>query len=158
MKEKVFKYNMSLYYQSLILYLTAMVIYLLLRIHFIGFDLKTFIHDEIIYLFLILMIYVVITMTYRLLDRRKIIITDKSIVISKWKKDKEIKIQDIDRIKVVREKRFHFRGLLRSVKIFLKNGSRIVIRPLDYVDDEELLKELLIIRDTIEKETRGKNV
>lgn len=158
MKEKVFKYNMRLYYQSLVIYLIAMVIYLLLRIHFIGFDLKTFVYDEIVYLFLILLIYVIITMTYRLLDRRKIVITDKSIIISKRRKDKEIKIQDIDRIKVIREKRFHFRGLLRSVKIFLKNGSRIVIRPLDYVDDEELLKELLIIRETIKKETSKKNV
>jgi len=153
MTKKVFKYNMTLYYQLLVVYFFTLVVYFLLRLQFTDFDWSKIVHDSVFYLFVLILLYVLLTTTYYLLKRKEVIIENNKIILSTKFKTIEIPFENIETIKVKREHRFHLSGLLRSVKIKLKNGKRksIVIRPFDFENDEELLNELLKIREAIQK-------
>ncbi|MCR4417456.1 MAG: hypothetical protein NUV92_06905 [Ignavibacteria bacterium] len=153
MNRKVFKYNMTLYYQSLAVYFVTLVIYILLRLQFTDFNWKKIAHDSIFYLFVIILLYVLLTMIYYLIKKKEIIIQEDKLIISTKIKRIEIPFEKIESIKIKREHRFHLSGLLRSVRIKMKNGIKksFVIRPFDYENDEELLSELLKIRDSIQK-------
>lgn len=153
MTKKVFKYNMTLYYQLLVVYFFTLVVYILLRLQFTDFDWSKIVHDSVFYLFVLILLYVLLTTIYYLLKRKEVIIENNKIILSTKFKTIEIPFENIETIKVKREQRFHLSGLLRSVKIKLKNGKRksIVIRPFDFENDEELLNELLKIREAIQK-------
>lgn len=149
---------MILYYQLLAVYFVSFVIYVLLKLQFSGFDLNKVTHDSIFYLFLILSGYVLIAAFYYLIKNKMIIIDDEKIILSSKYKTIEIPIEKIEAIKIKREHRFHLSGLLRTIRIKVKGEKRsLVIRPYDFEDDEELLKEFLRIKGIIQKSIEDKN-
>lgn len=158
MSKKVYKYNMTLYYQSLAVYFFALVIYVLLRLQFTGFDWKKIIHDSIFYLFLLILFYVLSSTIYYLIKRKEIIFENDRLIVSTKFNSIEIPFDEIEAVSIKRENKFHLSGLLRLVKIKLKDKKRsIVIRPFDYEDEEGLLNDLLKIRETIQKSKEVSN-
>jgi predicted DNA-binding antitoxin AbrB/MazE fold protein len=153
MTKKVFKYNMILYYQSLAVYFVTLVVYILLRLQFTDFDWNKIVHDSIFYLFILILLYVLASTIYYLIKRKEVVIENDKIILSTKFKRIEIPFENIESIEIKREHRFHLSGLLRTVKIKLKDGKKksIVIRPFDYENDEELLSELLKIRQSLQK-------
>ncbi len=127
MNKKVFKYNMNLYYQLLAVYFVAFVIYVLLKLQFSGFDWDKIAHDSVIYLFIILFGYVLVSTVYYLIKRKEIVIEEDKIILSSKFKTIEIPYDKIEAIKVKREHRFHLSGLLRTIRIKLKNGKKSVV-------------------------------
>lgn len=115
---------MILYYQLLVFYFVSFVIYVLLKLQFSGFDWNKIIHDSIFYLFIILFGYVLISTLYYLIKDKMIIITDDRIILSSKFKTIEIPIEKIESIRIKREHRFHLSGLLRTIKIKLKNEKK----------------------------------
>ncbi len=159
MNSKVFKYNMILYYQLLAVYLTSLVVYVLLRLQFTGFKIEKVLHDSIFYLFAVLFCYVLLATIYQLFKRKKIVIQDDRIIISTRSKNIEIPFNQIESIRIKREHKFHLSGFLRIVKIKAKDGIKrtIVIRPFDYENDDDLLRELIMMRNSIQSRKEGKN-
>lgn len=158
MNKKIFKYNMILYYQLLVFYFVSFVIYVLLKLQFSGFDWNKIIHDSIFYLFIILFGYVLISTLYYLIKDKMIIITDDRIILSSKFKTIEIPIEKIESIRIKREHRFHLSGLLRTIKIKLKNEKKtLVVRPFDFENDEDLLQEFLRIKEAVQKSIEVKN-
>jgi len=156
--KKIFKYNMILYYQLLVFYFVSFVIYVLLKLQFSGFDWNKIIHDSIFYLFIILFGYVLISTLYYLIKDKMIIITDDRIILSSKFKTIEIPIEKIESIRIKREHRFHLSGLLRTIKIKLKNEKKtLVVRPFDFENDEDLLQEFLRIKEAVQKSIEVKN-
>ncbi len=152
MSKRVYRYNMTLYYQLLAVYFFALVIYILLRLQFTGFDWSKIIHDSVFYLFVIILFYVLSTTIYYLIKRKEIIFEDDRLIVSTKFKSIEIPFDEIETIKIKREHKFHLSGLLRLIRIRLKNRKKsVIIRPFDYEDDEDLLNELLKLRETIQK-------
>lgn len=152
MSKRVYRYNMTLYYQLLAVYFFALVIYILLRLQFTGFDWSKIIHDSVFYLFVIILFYVLSTTIYYLIKRKEIIFEDDRLIVSTKFKSIEIPFDEIESIKIKREHKFHLSGLLRLIRIRLKNRKKsVIIRPFDYEDDEDLLNELLKLRETIQK-------
>lgn len=149
---------MTLYYQLLAVYFVSLVVYILLKLQFSGFDWNRLLHDSVIYLFIILFVYVSLSTIYYLIKKKEIIIEENKITVSSKFKKIEIPFDRIEWIKVKRERRFHLSGFLRTIKIRLKNDKKsIVIRPFDFENDEELLRELLNIREIISRNFEVKN-
>lgn len=150
---------MMLYYQSFAVYFVALVIYVLLRLQFSGFNFKKVIDDPIFYLFIILIGYVLLSILYYLIKNKMIIIEDDKLVISSKFKTIEIPFDEIQSIKIGREHKFQLSVLLRTIKVQVKNDKRktYVIRPYDFENDEELLKDFSKIKEVIIKSTEVKN-
>lgn len=159
MNRKVFKYNMTLYYQSITVYFFALIVYILLRLQFTDFKWERIINDSIFHLFLIVLFYVLITMIYYLICNKEIIIEDGKITKSTKFKRIEIPFDKIESIGSKREQGFHLSGLLKSIKIKIKNGVKktLVIRPFEYENDEELLNDLMKIKELIQRKEEVKN-
>ncbi len=159
MNKKNFKYNMTLYYQLLVVYFVSFVIYVLLRLQFSGFDFQKIKNDSIFYLFIILIGYVLISTFYYLIKKKEIIIDENKIVLKSNFKTIEIPFEKIISVKVSREHKFHLSGFLRTIKIRFQDDRRKVvsIRPFDYENDEELFSELIRLRDKTHKPTEVKN-
>jgi tellurite resistance protein TehA-like permease len=160
MSQKIYKYNMTLYYQLLAVYFSALVIYILLKLQFTDFDWMRIVNDSIFYLFILILFYVLVSTIYYLIKKKEIIIKDDKIIVSTKFKAIEIPFENIELIKIKREHIFHLSGLLRTVIIRVKNGNKysLVIRPFDYENDEELLNELLKVRQKIQKSNEVMNV
>ncbi len=148
---------MILYYQLIVVYFVSMVIYILLKLQFSGFDWNKIIYDSVLYLFLILFVYVLISTFYYLLKKKEILINDNKIQIRSKFKTIEIPIEKIESIVIKREHKFHLSGFLRTIKIKYKNGKSktSIIRPFDFENDEELLQEFFKLRELIQKKSEN---
>ncbi|MGB9664987.1 MAG: hypothetical protein ACPL25_08730, partial [Ignavibacteria bacterium] len=100
MNRKVYKYNMTLYYQSLALYFFALMIYILLRLQFTDFDWNKIIHDSVFYLFLLILFYVLFSTLYYLIKRKEIIFENDKIIVSTKFKSIEIPFDDIEAVSI----------------------------------------------------------
>ncbi len=159
MERKSFKYNMTLYYQSLTVYLVALIVYVLLRLQFIGFDMERILKDSILHLFLVLIAYVLVNTIYYIILKKEIIIeNDKLIVESKFKFI-SIPFENINEIKIKRERGFYLSSFLRIVVIKLKQGERknLVIRPFDYENEDELMNDIIYIKSKLEEKEKEKH-
>ncbi|MCX8057445.1 MAG: hypothetical protein N3F03_07555 [Ignavibacteria bacterium] len=159
MSRKIFKYNMTLYYQSLAVYFVSLIVYVLLRLQFSGFDWKRVTNDSIFYLFLILLGYVLLTTIYYLIKKKVIRIEEDKIVLDSKFKTIQIPFNKIETIRISRENKFYLSSLLRTIKIKIKNGKKktIVIRPFDFENEDELMNELIRIKNQIVKTSEVKN-
>jgi hypothetical protein len=79
LKQNVFKYNMSFYYQSTIIYFIIFIIYVVVRGEFVEDSYKLFTHDPIIYFLGLIVIVSVISLLYNLYKKRHIKITSEGI-------------------------------------------------------------------------------
>lgn len=158
MKNKIYKYNMMIYYQSFFIYLFALIVYVLLRIQFVGFQFEIILKDPITNLFMIIIAYVILTTVYNFWLKREIVIQENQIVLSSKLKKKIIDIESIIHLSITRERKFQLSGLLRVIKIKIKDYPRtVVIHPLDYENGDDLLAEFSEIRNKVEQKIKGNN-
>ena len=151
-ERKVFKYNMSFYYQSTIIYFVAFVLYILIRGEFIENSFTLITKDPIIYFFAFIVFISVISLLYNLYKNRYMEISDDGISFISRFKTKSFKYEDMIRIKVSKKKKQSKRSPLRLIRLKLKNRRRlVVIRPSDYENADELLKVFNDLRMRIEK-------
>ena len=151
-ERKVFKYNMSFYYQSTIIYFVAFVLYILIRGEFIEGSFVLITKDPIIYLFAIIVFISVVSLLYNLYKNRHLEISDNEISFIDRFKTRTFKYEDMLRIKISKNKKQSKRNPLRLIRIKLKNRRRlVVVRLSDYENADELLKVFDDLRMRIEK-------
>jgi DNA-directed RNA polymerase subunit E'/Rpb7 len=149
---KVFKYNMSFYYQSTIIYFVAFVLYVLIRGEFIENSFTLITKDPIIYFFAIIVFISIISLVYNLYKNRSMEISDETVSFIDRFKTRTFKYEDMIRIKISKKKKQSKRSSLRLIRIKLKNRRRlIVVRPSDYENADEVLKVFDDLRMRIEK-------
>jgi len=149
---KIFKYNMSFYYQSTIIYIAVFVLYILIRGEFIEDSFILITKDPIIYFFAIIVFISVVSLLYNLYKNRHLEISDNAISFINRFKTKTFKYEDMIRIKISRNKKQSKRNPLRLIRIKLKNRRRlVVVRPSDYENANDLLKVFDDLRIRIEK-------
>ena len=150
-KKNVFKYNMSFYYQSTIIYFIVFIIYVVVRGEFVENSFKLITKDPIIYFFAIIVFVSLVSLLYNLYKNRHLeIVGDRILFIDRFK-TKFFTIDQIDKIKISRPRRRLNNRAFRTVKIKLKNRRRqVLIRPYDYENDEELLNKLHEIKEKLE--------
>jgi hypothetical protein len=147
-----FKYNMSFYYQSTIVYFIAFAIYLLIRGQFVESSYTLITHDPIIYLLAFIVVISVAALLFNLYRNRYIEFSNEGLIFSDRFGSKLIHKNEIKEIKLGKDRRFGKSNALKLVRIKIKSRIRpFVVRPSDYENENELLKKFHQLKLEVEK-------
>jgi len=147
-----FKYNMSFYYQSTIIYFVAFTIYLLIRGQFVESSYTLITHDPIIYLLAFIVVISVVALLFNLYRNRYIEFSNEGLIFSDKFGSKLIHKNEIKEIKLGKDRRYGKANPLKLVRIKIKSRIRpFVVRPNDYENEAELLKRFHQLKLEVEK-------
>ena len=148
--KNVFRYNLSFYYQSTIIYFVAFILYVVIRGEFVEDSFKLITKDPIIYFFAIIVFISLISLLYNLyLNKRMEISRDKISFINRFA-EKNFMLETISEIKISRpSKRLKYRAF-RLIRIKLKYRRRpVIIRPYDYENEEILIAKFAELKESL---------
>lgn len=149
--KSVFRYNVSFYYQSTIIYFVAFTLYLIIRGQFVEGYYTVITKDPIIYFFGIIVIISVVALLFNIYRNRYIEFNNEGISFGDRFKSKVIRKNQIVEIKISRGIERRFPGL-KLVRLKLKNRIRpIIIRLSDYENDDELIKRFSQLKNELKK-------
>jgi len=136
-----FKYNMSFYYQSTIIYFVAFVIYLVIRGQFIEDSYTLVTKDPIIYFFGIIVMVSLLSLLFNLYKNKHLHIADTEIQFIDRFQKRSFPFKEMESIKISKFKTARLSNkAFRLIRIKLNNRRRLlVIRPYDYENQNELL-------------------
>ncbi|RPI70903.1 MAG: hypothetical protein EHM47_11305, partial [Ignavibacteriales bacterium] len=118
MKEKkIFKYNMSFYYQSTIIYFAGLVLYVIIRGEFVEDSFRLITKDPIIYLFGFIVLYSIGSLLYNIYKNRHMEVSDYEISFVNRFKSKTFKVSDIVWIRMSRKRKQYKKSALRVIGI-----------------------------------------
>jgi hypothetical protein len=136
-----FKYNMSFYYQSTIIYFVVFALYLLIRGEFVEETFTLLTKDPIIYLLGIIVIISLISLLYNLYKNKYLEISFDTVSFVTRFGEKKIPLNQIERIKISKKRERLQNRAFRFIRIKLKNRRRsMIIRPYDYENEDLLIK------------------
>lgn len=148
---KVFKYNMSIYYQSTIIYFTAFIAYVIIRGEFVEDSVTLIFKDPIIYFFAFIVLISILVLLYNLYKNKHLEVTDDSFSFVSRFKTKRFLFRDITDIKITTGKKPRSKSVFRLVRIKLKNRRRpLIMRPYDYEGEESLIQTMQVIKDNLQ--------
>ncbi|HMN47567.1 MAG TPA: hypothetical protein PKD67_00360 [Ignavibacteriaceae bacterium] len=146
-----FKYNVSFYYQSTIIYFIVFAVYLIIRGQFIEDSYMLITKDPIIYLLAFIVIVSLFSLLYNLIRNRYIEFNNDGIAFCDKFKSRLISKSDIAEIKLSKDRRYQKSNILKFVRLKLKSRRRpIIIRPSDYENENELIKKFHQLKIEIE--------
>lgn len=146
----IFKYNMSFYYSSTLIYFLVFVVYLIIRGNFKDNIYQLVTTDPLIYVFGLIVLISLISLVYNLYRRRHLEIGKDFIQYTDRFHSRRIEISNIKYIKFIREKGRKYKNFRL---IFLKqyNRKRItIIRPFEYERAEQLVKIFSGLKNKVE--------
>ena len=147
-----FKYNMSFYYQSTLIYFVAFTIYLLIRGQFVESSYTLITRDPIIYLLAFIVVVSVFSLLFNLYRNRYIEFNNEGLIFSDKFGSKLIHKNEIVTVKLGKDRRFNKSNPLKFVRIKIKSRIRpFVVRPNDYENEQELLKRFYQLKFEVEK-------
>lgn len=151
-KRKIFKYNLSFYYKTIIIYFIVLIIYGVVRGEFIEDSFRLITKDPILYFLAIILIISVGALIYNLIRNMYIEISDEGIVFADRFKSKEYKIDQIKKIKFSRQVRTSNSPAFRTARIKINSKVRpVLIRFSDFENQDELLLRMEELKSKIEK-------
>lgn len=149
-KREVFKYNMSLYYQSTIIYFLVFVLYVAVRGQFIGGSFSL-VFDPIIWFFILILFAAFAAILYNLFLNKKLVVDENTISFVDRRKTKLYNISDIAFIKIAKERTYFNNNAFKLIRIKFKNKRGIIIiRPLDYENENDLMNRLVSLKSKLE--------
>lgn len=147
-----FKYNMSFYYQSTLIYFVAFTIYLLIRGQFVESSYTLITRDPIIYLLAFIVVVSVFALLFNLYRNRYIEFNNEGLIFSDKFGSKLIHKNEIVTVKLGKDRRYNKSNPLKFVRIKIKSRIRpFVVRPNDYENEQELLKRFHQLKLEVEK-------
>ena len=153
MNDKInFKYNMSFYYQSTIIYFIVFVIYVIIRGQFVDDSYTLVTKDPIIYLLGIIVLISMIALLFNLFKNRQLQIAEDGIhFIDRFKK-RSFQFTEMKRVNISKVRRTGFsNNAFQLIRIKLSSRRRpLIIRPYDYENQNELLNRFHEIKNKIE--------
>ncbi len=150
--KETFKYNMSFYYQSTIIYLVVFALYLVIRGEFVEETFTLITKDPIIYLLGAIVIISLVSLLYNIYKNKYLEIGGEGIAFVTRFGEKKILLDQIKRVKISRQRERIHNHAFRLVRIKLKNRRRsVIIRPYDYENEEKLLRKFELLKARIEE-------
>ncbi len=138
--KKIFKYNMSFYYQSTIIYFIVFILYVVIRGEFIENSYKLMTNDPIIYFFAIIVFVSLVSLLYNLYTNKYLEITEGSISFVNRFAIKTFHFDQLSEIKISNPRQRLRNRAFRLIRIKLKYRRRpVIIRPYDYENENELI-------------------
>ena len=151
-KRRIFKYNLSFYYKSTIIYFIVFILYGIIRGQFIEDSFTLITRDPILYFLAIILIISVAALLYNLIRNMYIEISDEEIVFADRFKSKSYKIEQVKKIKFSRQFRTSNSPAFRTVRIKVNGRVRpVIIRFSDYENQDELMLRIEELKSKIEK-------
>ena len=151
LKRNIYKYNMSFYYQSTIIYLVVFLIYTLIRGEFVEGSYILVTKDPIIYFFGIIVLVSIIALLFNLYKNRHLEISDNAISFVNRFKTKSILLEQIVYIKLFKEREGNSNRAFRLIRIILKDRKRpVLIRPYDYENENDLINEFQELKNKLD--------
>jgi ABC-type multidrug transport system fused ATPase/permease subunit len=151
-QSKKFKYKMSFYYVSTIIYFVAFLLYVLIRGEFVEGSFKLITKDPIIYFFGIIVIVSLFSLLFNLYKSRYLEFGNAGISLGDRFRVREFKFENFKRMNISLEKNDDKNGAFKIVRIKLKNRRRLlVVRPYDYENGEDLLKRFQELKSELER-------
>ena len=148
---KIFKYNLSFYYKSTIIYFIVLILYGVIRGEFIEDSFRLITKDPILYFLAIILIISVAALLYNLIRNMYVEISDEEIVFADRFKSKSFKIDQIKKIKFSRQVRTSNSPAFRTARIKINSKVRpVLIRFSDYENQDELLNRMEELKLKIE--------
>lgn len=145
-----FKYNLSFYYQSTIIYFVVFVLYLVIRGEFVEDSFTLVTQDPVLYFLALVVIISIVALLYNVLLNKHIEITDKGISFINRFKERRFEINQIVFIKFFRQRRSTRSKRFRLVRIKIENRMRpIMFRISDYENEDDLYNKLQDIKTII---------
>ncbi len=149
----VFKYNMSFYYQSTIIYFIVFVLYLVINGNFVVDSFTLVTNDPLLHFLALIVIVSILAVLYNLFLNKHIEITDKSIAFINRFKERRFGLENISYIKFFRQRRSTRSKRFRTVRIKINNRIRpIMFRISDYENEEDLYNKINELKTAIESE------
>ncbi|MCI0448714.1 MAG: hypothetical protein L0Y79_02875 [Chlorobi bacterium] len=146
MEEKVHKYRLDFYYQSLVIYLIFFAAYVLLR-GTTGESFKSLYDDPIFYILIIFIALFLIIVIMNIIRQPVIILKGDRIVFKNRFGSREVAFGDIMNVKIGKRRRPKEDMTYRIIKLKLKNRrKKLRIRANDFERGNELIKEFLKIK------------
>ncbi|MDP4114846.1 MAG: hypothetical protein Q8903_01855 [Bacteroidota bacterium] len=144
-----FKYNLSFYYISTIVYLLVFIVVAIVfgKITDKGFTLGL---SSIIYLAGLIAAYSLLSLLYNIYKNKELIITETAIVIKTSFSKKSIEKDKIILIKLIKSKLIKDNYSIFVIGILHKK-RKLFIRPNDYENSEVLIKSLMEFKENIDK-------
>ena len=151
-KRKIFKYNLSFYYKSTIIYFIVLILYGVIRGEFIEDSFRLITKDPILYFLAIILVISVAALLYNLIRNMYVEISDEEIVFADRFKSKSYKIDQIKKIKFSRQVRTSNSPAFRTARIKINSKVRpVFIRFSDYENQDELLNRIEELKSKLEK-------
>ncbi len=151
-KRRIFKYNMSFYFKSTIIYFIVLILYGVIRGEFIEDSFRLITRDPILYFLAIILIISVAALAYNLIRNMYVEVSDEGIVFADRFKSKSYKIDQIKKIKFSRQVRTSNSPAFRTARIKMNAKVRpLLIRFSDYENQDELLLRIEELKSQIEK-------
>ncbi len=151
-KRRIFKYNLSFYYKSTIIYFIVLILYAVIRGQFVEDSYTLITRDPILYFLGIILIVSVTVLVYNLIRNMYIEISDEEIVFADRFKSKSYKIEQVKKIKFSRQVRTSNSPAFRTARIKVNGRVRtVIIRFSDYENQDELLLRIEELKSKIEK-------
>jgi hypothetical protein len=142
-KAKIFKYNMSIYYQSTIIYFVAFLIYVIIRGKFVEDSVTLIFKDPIIYFFGFIVLISIISLLYNLYKNKHLEINGNSFAFVNRFRTKKFLVDDITDLKITTAKNPGNNRAFRLIRIKIRNRRRpIILRPYDYENEESLIQTM----------------
>ncbi len=149
--KETFRYNMSFYYQSTIIYFVVFVLYLIIRGEFVEETFTLITKDPIIYLLGVIVIISLISLLYNIYKNKYLEISPEGISFVTRFGEKKILLSQIKRIKISKQRERMQNRAFRLVRIKLKNRRRsVIIRPYDYENEDKLLNKFEELKSRVE--------
>ena len=149
---KIFKYNLSFYYKSTIIYFIVLILYGVIRGEFIEDSFRLITKDPILYFLAIILVISVAALLYNLIRNMYVEISDEEIVFADRFKSKSFKIDQIKKIKFSRQVRTSNSPAFRTARIKINSKVRpVFIRFSDYENQDELLNRIEELKSKLEK-------
>jgi hypothetical protein len=151
-KRRIFKYNLSFYYKSTIIYFIVLILYGVIRGRFIENSFTLITLDPILYFLAIIVIVSVAALIYNIIRNMYIEVSDEGIVFADRFKSKAYKTEQIKKIKFSRQVRTSNSPAFRTVRIKVNSKvTPVMIRFSDFENQDELLLRIEELKSKIEK-------
>lgn len=148
--KEVYKYNMSLYYQSTIIYFLVFVLYVAVRGQFVEGAFKL-VFDPIVYFFILILFIAIAAVLYNLYLNKKLEIDEDAIAFTDRQKSKKYAVKDILFIKIAKDRNYLSSSAFKLIRIKLKNRrGQLIIRPHDYENEKILVNSFVQLKSKLE--------
>lgn len=105
MNERTYKYRLDFYYISLLIYLTTLILYVLVRGSFSNEKFQVVVQDPIIYIIIIFILFFTAILISNYVRARYLVFDDRKITLKNRFGQRELPYNEIVGIKFSREKK-----------------------------------------------------